>query len=170
MTESDGRDRRQEVEIHTDGACSGNPGPGGWAALIRFGEVEKAVVGGTPSTTNNRMELTAALEALRALKRPCSVKLYSDSAYLVSAFQQKWIDRWKSNGWKNAGGDPVSNIDLWMELDRLAATHRIDWIKVKGHAENEGNNRCDRLATDEMRRWKTPVTGTEADIGHDGTA
>jgi ribonuclease HI len=154
MTEPGTKGARTPVEIHTDGACSGNPGPGGWAALVRYGDVEKTVAGGAPATTNNRMEMTAAIEALKVLKRSCDVELHSDSAYLVSAFRERWLDRWKGNGWKNAGGDPVSNIDLWMELDRLASFHRIAWFKVKGHADNEGNNRCDRLAVEEMRRWK----------------
>lgn len=154
MTTARAESRRPTVEIHTDGACSGNPGPGAWAAILRFGEAEKVVVGGVGSTTNNRMELTAALEALKALKRPCDVRLYSDSAYLVSAFVQGWISNWKTNGWKNAGKDPVSNQDLWAEIDRLASFHRIEWIKVKGHADNELNNRCDKLAVEEIRRWK----------------
>jgi ribonuclease HI len=170
MTESSDRVREQTIEIHTDGACSGNPGPGGWAALLKFGDVEKSIVGGTSATTNNRMELTAALEALKALKRPCTVRLFSDSAYLVSAFQQKWLDKWKGNGWRNSGGDPVSNIDLWMELDRLASGHRVEWIKVKGHADNEGNNRCDKLAVEEMKRCKSAETGREGIAGNDGTA
>jgi ribonuclease HI len=157
------------VEIHTDGACSGNPGPGGWAALVRFGDVEKVLSGACPATTNNRMELTAAIEALQTLKRPCDVRLSSDSAYLVSAFKEQWLEKWKRNGWKNAGGDPVSNIDLWTELDRLAATHRIEWVKVKGHAANEGNNRCDQLAVEEIRKYRasleTPREGNEGNAG-----
>ena len=126
---------RPVVEIHTDGACSGNPGPGGWAALVRFGDVEKTLSGGTAATTNNRMELTAAIEALKVLKRPCSIRLFSDSAYLVSAFKEQWMEKWKRNGWKNAGGDPVSNIDLWTELDRLAGMQerqvRASWLQIR---------------------------------------
>jgi ribonuclease HI len=169
MTEPVDRISEQTIEIHTDGACSGNPGPGGWATLLKFGDVEKSLVGGTSATTNNRMELTAALEALKALKRPCTVRLYSDSAYLVSAFRLKWLEKWKGNGWRNSGGDPVSNIDLWMELDRLASMHRVEWIKVKGHADNEGNNRCDKLAVEEMKRFKSAATDREGKAEDDGT-
>ena len=137
---------RWTVDIYTDGACSGNPGPGGWAAVLIAGGKEREISGYAPSTTNNRMELTAAIEALKRLKSPCSVRLYSDSAYLVSAFNKNWIGNWKRNGWKNASKDPVSNQDLWEELDRLAAIHSVEWIKVAGHADNEYNNRCDALA------------------------
>lgn len=155
------------VDVHTDGACSGNPGPGGWAFLLRYGDVERTGVGGAASTTNNRMELTAAVEALRALNRPCRVRLHSDSAYLVNAFREDWLGRWKRNGWRNAGGDPVSNMDLWTELDRLAATHAVEWVKVKGHSDDVDNDRCDRLAVEEMKRWKGAASDREgrADAG-----
>lgn len=143
-----------EVMIYTDGACSGNPGPGGWAAVLMAGGAEKEISGSDPATTNNRMELTAAIEALRRLTRSCSVRLYSDSAYLVSAFNQGWLANWQKNGWRNAAGDPVSNMDLWQELLRLAAPHRIEWIKVKGHADNPHNNRCDALAVAEIRNLR----------------
>jgi len=142
----------QEVDIFTDGACSGNPGPGGWASILRSRGKEKILSGGTPSTTNNRMELTAAISALQALKVPCRVRIHSDSAYLVSAFTQGWLEGWKRNRWRNAAGDPVSNQDLWQELDRLAGVHAIEWVKVRGHAGHEENERCDRLAVDEIRR------------------
>ncbi len=151
--------RGRPVDVFTDGACSGNPGPGGWAYLLRYGEIEKAEAGGTASTTNNRMELTAAVEALRALTRPCAVRLHSDSAYLVNAFREDWLGRWKRNGWRNAGGDPVSNADLWTELDRLAGVHRIEWIKVKGHSDHVENERCDRMAVEAMRRYKPADDG-----------
>ncbi|MBP7402687.1 MAG: ribonuclease HI [Clostridia bacterium] len=152
---ADGRDSaRWSVDVYTDGACSGNPGPGGWAAILVAAGKEREITGFEPSTTNNRMELTAAIEALRRLKRPCDVRLYSDSAYLVSAFTRGWLVNWKKNGWKNASRDPVSNQDLWEELDRLAAVHRIEWIKVAGHADNEKNNRCDALAVASIREGR----------------
>lgn len=135
-----------EVTIHTDGACSGNPGPGGWAAILQVGGHEKELSGFEPLTTNQRMELTAAREALAALKYPCRVRLYSDSAYLVNAFRQDWVGRWERNGWRNAQKDPVENQDLWHELLRLGRIHSIEWIKVAGHAADELNNRCDELA------------------------
>jgi ribonuclease HI len=140
------------VEIYTDGACSGNPGPGGWAAILKARGVEKEISGFEQSTTNNRMELTAAIKALQCLNRPCRVRLYSDSAYLVSAFNQGWLANWQRNGWRNAAGDPVSNPDLWQSLLTAAQGHRIEWIKVKGHADNVLNNRCDQLAVAEIRK------------------
>jgi ribonuclease HI len=145
---------RPVVDIYTDGACSGNPGPGAWAAILVAGGKEREKTGFDPSTTNNRMELTAAIEALRVLKRPCDVRLYSDSAYLVSAFTRGWLVNWKKNGWKNASRDPVSNQDLWQELDRLAATHRIEWVKVAGHADHVYNNRCDALAVKQIKEGR----------------
>jgi len=140
------------VSIYTDGACSGNPGPGGWAAILLAQGAEKTVSGYEPMTTNNRMELTAALEALRCLKKPCKVCLYSDSAYLVSAFNQHWLTNWQRNGWKNAAGNAVSNPDLWQQLLEAAAPHDLTWVKVKGHADNVYNNRCDKLAVDEIKK------------------
>ena len=134
------------VDIYTDGACSGNPGPGGWGAILICRGVEKEISGGEKLTTNNRMELSAAIFALKCLKKPCDVTLYSDSAYLVNGFSAGWIVSWKRNGWKNSSKQTVSNIDLWQELDALSAIHRIKWVKVKGHADNEYNNRCDALA------------------------
>lgn len=134
------------VDIYTDGACSGNPGPGGWGAILMCRGVEKEISGGEKLTTNNRMELLAAISALQALKKPCEVSLYSDSAYLVNGFTAGWIMSWKRNGWKNSSKQTVSNIDLWQELDRLAGIHKITWVKVKGHADNQYNNRCDALA------------------------
>ncbi len=141
-----------DVEIYTDGACSGNPGPGGWAAILLAKGKEKELSGYEESTTNNRMELTAAIEGLKALKVPCRVRIYSDSAYLVNTFNLKWIDNWRNNGWKNSSKSPVSNIDLWQSLDELNNRHEILWIKVKGHSDNEYNNRCDKMAVEEIKR------------------
>jgi ribonuclease HI len=137
---------RPQVEIYTDGACSGNPGPGGWGAILLYGPHEKEISGFEAMTTNQRMELTAAIKALESLKRPCRVKLYSDSAYLINAFTQGWIENWRRNGWLNAQKKPVSNADLWRRLEDLAEIHEIQWIKVKGHSDNKYNNRCDALA------------------------
>lgn len=136
----------KEVTIYTDGACSGNPGPGGWAAILFYGEHRKELAGGEKETTNQRMELQAAIEGLQALKEPCRVKLYSDSAYLVNCFQQGWYKSWLKNGWKNAKGKPVENKDLWERLLALKNQHQVEFIKVKGHADDEWNNRCDQLA------------------------
>lgn len=140
------------VDIYTDGACSGNPGPGGWAAILKIGVHEKEISGFAENTTNNRMELTAAIEALKALNRPCKVNLYSDSAYLVKAFNEHWIDNWQRNGWKNSTKQPVSNAELWQELLSLTQKHTIEWKWVKGHANNPYNNRCDQLAVAEIER------------------
>ncbi|MGI6081241.1 MAG: ribonuclease HI [Limnochordia bacterium] len=135
-----------EVVIYTDGACLGNPGPGGWAAILSSGEHTKEIVGNEPRSTNQRMELTAALKALQALKWSCSVRLHSDSAYLINAFRQGWLDKWRRNGWRTANGSPVENQDLWKALLDVAEKHSITWIKVTGHADDELNNRCDALA------------------------
>lgn len=135
------------VTIYTDGACSGNPGNGGWGAVLIYGDTKKELSGFEKNTTNNRMELTAAIKALQALKKPCKVDLYSDSAYLCNAFLEGWLDNWKLNGWKGADKKPVKNIDLWMAMDELMQVHDVSFIKVKGHADNEYNNRCDKLAT-----------------------
>ena len=137
---------KAKVIIYTDGACSGNPGPGGYAAIIMVDSNKKEIFGAEENTTNNRMELMAAIEGLKALKRPCDVTLYSDSAYLVNAYNNKWIDGWKKNGWKNASKEPVKNVDLWQEIELLRQTHNVTFVKVKGHADNEYNNRCDELA------------------------
>ncbi len=141
-----------EVTIYTDGACSGNPGPGGWAAIMIARGTEKEMSGFDPDTTNNRMELTAALMALRALNRPCRVQLFSDSAYLVSAFNENWIVNWQRNGWKNAAKIQVANKDLWQALWNEHLRHEITWMKVKGHADNEYNNRCDKMAVREIEK------------------
>jgi ribonuclease HI len=142
----------KKVAIYTDGACSGNPGDGGWAAILKYGAHERELSGFEPDTTNNRMELTAAIEGLRALKEPCEVELFSDSSYLVDSFEKDWIGNWKANGWISKSKDEVKNIGLWKELDRLRGIHKVSWIKVKGHSDNEYNNRCDRLATGEIRK------------------
>jgi len=142
---------RPSVDIYTDGACSGNPGPGGWGAILVAKGIEKEISGGEKRTTNNRMEMMAAISALSCLKMPCQVNLYSDSAYLVNAFLQKWIVTWKRNGWKNSTKQTVSNMDLWVELDRLSTIHDITWIKVKGHSTHAYNNRCDELAVKQSK-------------------
>ena len=137
----------KQVKIYTDGACSGNPGAGGWGTILDYQGRRKELSGGEAHTTNNRMELTAVIEGLKALKEPCEVKLYSDSAYLVNAFQQKWLDNWQKRNWVKSDKKPVENQDLWKELLRLSGIHAVTWIKVKGHASNKENNRCDELAT-----------------------
>lgn len=142
----------KSVEIYTDGGCSGNPGPGGWAAILIFKGREKEITGFKPETTNNAMELTAAIEGLKSLKERCSVKLHSDSGYLINAFEKGWIDKWMKNGWKTASKDPVKNKELWQELDELNKFHDIKWIKVKGHADNKYNNKCDELAVAETKK------------------
>jgi len=136
----------QNVVIYTDGACSGNPGPGGYAAVIIYGDNEKEISGREENTTNNRMELKAAIEGLKLLNKPCNIKLYSDSAYLINAYNNKWVENWKKNGWKNASKEPVKNVDLWEEIESLLRIHKVEFIKVKGHADNKYNNRCDELA------------------------
>lgn len=141
------------VDIYTDGACSGNPGPGGWGAILMFGEHRKELSGGEKQTTNNRMELSAVIYSLKALKKPCKVNLYSDSAYVVNAFNQNWIAGWQRNGWRNSAKVPVANIDLWKELLELTSVHDVKFIKVKGHADNEFNNRCDELAVEQSRKF-----------------
>ena len=139
------------VTLYTDGACSGNPGPGGWGAILEFGGVEKQLCGGERETTNNRMELTAVIRGLQALKEPCIVELYSDSKYVIDGLSKGWAESWKKNGWRKADKKPALNSDLWEQL--LAPTHihtlRYHW--VKGHAENEKNNRCDQMA---VAQWQ----------------
>ena len=135
-----------KVIIYTDGACSGNPGPGGWGSILMMGENRKEISGGKKDTTNNVMELTAVIEALKLLKRPCKVDLYSDSAYVVNAFLQNWILGWIKNGWKHSSKEKVKNKELWQELFSLTKIHDVTFHKVKGHADNEYNNRCDELA------------------------
>ncbi len=142
----------EEVIIYTDGACSGNPGPGGWGAVLMYKENKKEISGGSSSTTNNIMELTAVIEALKLLKFECNVKLYSDSAYVVNAFNQKWIYGWIKRGWKTSGNEQVKNKELWQELYDLTKKHNVEFIKVKGHSDNEYNNRCDELARNAIKK------------------
>jgi ribonuclease HI len=139
------------VDIWTDGACSGNPGPGGWGAVLRYGETEKELSGGEPATTNNRMELMAAISALEALKRPSVVKLHTDSKYVMDGLT-KWIHGWKRNGWKTADKKPVKNEDLWKRLDEANQRHEVTWKWVKGHADDVMNNRADELARNAIKR------------------
>jgi ribonuclease HI len=136
----------KQVIVYTDGACSGNPGPGGWAAILLYGKLKKEISGAVPLTTNNRMEMQAALEALNALREPCQVLVHSDSAYLVNAFNNGWIKNWIKRDWKKADKKPVENQDLWMLLIAAAQNHEVQWIKVKGHSDNELNNLVDGLA------------------------
>lgn len=142
----------KQVIIYTDGACSGNPGPGGWAAILMYRDKKLEISGYEAHTTNNRMELTAPIQALRRLKEPCEVCVYSDSTYLVNAFEKHWLESWQRQGWKKSDKKPVENQDLWQELLKISGTHSIRWIKVKGHADNPFNNRCDELATGEIRQ------------------
>lgn len=135
----------KHVELYTDGACKGNPGPGGWGALLRFGDVERELCGGEPETTNNRMELMAAIEGLRALKQRCQVTLTTDSVYVRDGVT-RWMANWKRNGWKTANKKPVKNQDLWQALDAQCQRHTIDWQWVKGHSGHPGNERADELA------------------------
>lgn len=144
----------KKVDIYTDGACSGNPGKGGWAAILIYNGVEKEISGASPDTTNNRMELLAIIEGLRALKEPCEVDLYSDSAYSLDAFNKGWIAEWQKNKWKTSGKQDVKNKDLWSALLIEVNKHKINWIKVKGHADNEYNNRCDELARNAIKNLK----------------
>ena len=146
----------KHIEIYTDGACSGNPGPGGWGAILRFrtGEkvYEKEISGGEAGTTNNRMELTAAIEGLKALKEPCDVTVYTDSAYLAHAFQKGWLKSWTAHNWLKSDKKPVENRDLWEQLLSLGQTHRLTFVKVRGHSTNALNNRCDELATGAIKQ------------------
>ena len=140
-----------DVRIWTDGACSGNPGPGGWGAVLRCNGTEKELSGGEPGTTNNRMELMAAIRALEALKRPCRVELTTDSNYVRQGMTE-WLPRWQANGWKTAARKPVKNEDLWRRLNQASARHEVSWVWVRGHSGHPENERADRLATDAARR------------------
>lgn len=141
----------KQVTLYTDGACSGNPGAGGWGAVLLCGEHKKEISGGEENTTNNRMELMAVIMGLSQLKYPCSVEIYSDSAYVVNAFNQNWLAAWEQSGWKKADKKPVLNADLWQRLLALTRLHTVQFRKVKGHADNELNNRCDELARAAIR-------------------
>ena len=142
----------QKVIIYTDGACSGNPGPGGWGAILMAGDNKKEISGGKKDTTNNVMELTAALEALKLLKFPCEVDLYSDSAYLVNGFDKGWIYNWQKNNWQTANKEPVKNKEIWEAIYKMTKVHKIKFIKVKGHSDNEFNNRCDEMARNAIKK------------------
>lgn len=153
-----------EVEIYCDGGCRGNPGPGGWGALLRSGANEKRLYGATAQTTNNRMELTGAIEALRALNKPCQVTLWTDSQYVKKGMTE-WLAGWKAKGWKNAAKEPVKNVDLWQALEAEAGRHKVDWRWVKGHAGHEGNEIADQLANraiDEMLERKIAENTVES--------
>ena len=143
----------KQVDIYTDGACSGNPGPGGWAAILKYGDAEKVLSGGEAQTTNNRMELQGVIHALQALKEPCIVELWSDSRYVVDALDKGWAASWRAKGWRKADKKPALNVDLWEILLPLAETHTIHCHWVRGHAENEYNNRCDALAVKEREKF-----------------
>ena len=143
---------KKQVTIYTDGACSGNPGPGGWGCVLMYNQHKKESSGSAEDTTNNRMEITAALEALKLLKEPCQVDLYTDSAYLCNALEKKWLETWSRNGWKTASKSNVENQDLWKELLIQLQRHDVKFHKVKGHADNEFNNRCDKLAREAVQR------------------
>ena len=143
----------KKVIIYTDGACSGNPGPGGWGAILRYGEKKKEMSGGEAETTNNRMELTGVIASLSALKEPCEVTLYTDSQYIVNAINQGWLKSWIAKGWKRKTG-PVKNPDLWQKVYELLQIHTVEFVWVKGHAENPYNNRCDELAVAESHKFK----------------
>ncbi len=136
----------KEVKLYTDGACSGNPGPGGYGAILIFNGKEKEISGGEKETTNNKMEIMAVLEGLKMLKEPCEVTVYSDSAYVVNSIDKGWIYGWKKNNWKKSDKSTVKNIELWEEMLRLMNIHKVKFVKVKGHSDNEYNNRCDALA------------------------
>ena len=139
----------KQVIIYTDGACSGNPGPGGWGAVLKYGAHERELSGGEASTTNNRMELTAVIEALRLLKEPCVVELYSDSRYVIDALEKRWVYGWKQRGWVKSDKKPALNVDLWEKLLPLLEKHKVEFVWVKGHAGHPENERCDRLAVEQ---------------------
>lgn len=144
---------RKKVIIYTDGACSGNPGPGGWAALLMFGETRREISGGEAATTNNRMELMATIMALKQLKEPCEVALFTDSKYVLQGYTE-WLSGWIKKGWKTADKKPVKNVDLWQALEQIAALHKIDWHWVKGHSGNIHNDRVDALAVEQAQKFK----------------
>lgn len=146
----------KRVETWTDGACSGNPGPGGWGVLLRFGEHEKELCGGESDTTNNRMELMAAIQALDSLKRACAVDLYTDSSYVKNGITQ-WMHNWKRKGWRTASNSPVKNADLWQQLDEVAKRHDVSWHWIKGHAGHDENERADELARKGMKPFKKSI-------------
>ena len=142
---------KKHITIYTDGSCSGNPGPGGWAALLIYSGSERVITGAEKLTTNNRMELAAVVEALRVLKEACEVRVFTDSAYIANAFNDNWIDAWIGRGWKTASKKPVKNQDLWKDMLKLMEKHEVEFVKVKGHADDEMNNRVDGLAVEAMK-------------------
>lgn len=144
----------KNVDIYTDGACSGNPGAGGYCAILLFNGIEKIISGGEDETTNNRMELVAVIEGLSALKEPCKVNLYSDSQYVINAVNENWLRNWKDSDWRNTSKKQVKNIDLWQKLIPLIERHDVTFIKVKGHSDNEYNNRCDKIAVSIYKKDK----------------
>ena len=144
---------RKNVILYTDGACSGNPGPGGYAAILIYKGMEKEISGGEPNTTNNKMEIMAVVKGLEMLKEPCNVTIYSDSAYVVNSIDMGWIFNWQSNNWKKKDKSSVKNIELWEEMLKLLKIHNVKFVKVKGHSDNEYNNRCDKLAVSESRKF-----------------
>ena len=148
----------KEVVLYTDGACSGNPGPGGWGVILVYKGKEKVMSGGMKETTNNRMEILAVIEGLKCLKEPCKVEIYSDSAYVVNTFLQGWLENWIKNDWKTSSNKQVQNVDLWKELIALLNKHEVHWNKVKGHADNQLNNRCDALARGDIDKIKKALT------------
>lgn len=146
-------DERKNVSLYTDGACSGNPGPGGWGLILSYKGHEKEASGGERETTNNRMELCAAIKGLEMLKEPCNVELYSDSQYLINGITKGWAEKWKKNGWMRNKKEPALNVDLWERILELISVHNVTFIWVKGHASNEKNNRCDALAVAETKKF-----------------
>lgn len=161
------KDADRRVVIHTDGACSGNPGPGGWGAILEYKGHERELSGGEPRTTNNRMELTAAIEALSALKGRCAVELHTDSEYLRNGIT-KWINTWKGNGWRTSQRKPVKNVELWQALDALSEKHDINWHWVRGHAGHAENERADELARQGMAPYLSPQNGGRKAAGKGG--
>ena len=147
----------KRVTLYTDGACSGNPGIGGWGAVLIYNGEEKRISSAEDNTTNNRMEVTAVIEGLKCLKEPCEVDVYSDSAYTVNAFNNGWVYGWARLGWRKADNKPLLNEDLWQELYSLSKIHKLNFIKVKGHSDNEYNNICDKLATDAVKNFRTSL-------------
>ena len=148
----------KEIDIYTDGACSGNPGPGGWGVVLIYQENKKELSGYQPETTNNRMELFAAIQGLSALKESCVVNLYSDSSYLVNAFEKHWIEKWQRNGWKTSTKSPIENQDLWKLLLIHVRKHQVRFIKVKGHSDNQYNNRCDEMAVAAIKNGRGQIS------------
>ena len=142
----------EKIIIYTDGACSGNPGPGGWGTILMYKGAKKEISGGKKDTTNNIMEITAVIEGLKQLKKQSEVQIYSDSSYVVNTFKQGWIYNWMKKGWRTASGEPVKNKELWQELYSLTQKHKVEFIKVKGHSDNEFNNRCDEMAREAIKK------------------